>query len=536
MKKETVIKYSMVATPLIMAVFYFLILFYQAERVAITDDARFYMDAAKSYSTYFESCSPVSKCFEKAHIDKYWRKNNEHPPFAKLLMASGYFVFHRKLGWLDEIRSLRIGISVFAAIVLLFLFSFTAKAFSFRAAVFASLSFIFLPRTFFHARVATLDFAVLGTSFIFIYCYWMGFKSKFWAWMTGAAFGVALSTKLNAPFMLMPVLVHYFVLNFKNIKTNWLKTLFPTQFISMLLISLPLFFAMWPWLWHSTFERFAAYVKFHTFHYGILMYYLGEIFSEPRPPWHAPWVMMVLTTPLVTLFFSHVAVVIYRWKEDRGFNSPMLLVILSAVISIAVLMFMPAPFYSGVKLFQPFFPFLCIMAGFGIYETLKKLDFMGRYRFAPAVFFFVPVILSMVDLKHDHLSYYNELAGGTKGAAKYGMETQYYDLFYWDLTQFFNRECEKKVCKVSFEPNPKEYKHTSNILKNSGYLTKNFRFCQSGNCDYYVLTHEYRWKNYPYLLRDSKGLKQVFSIQRQGVELLTVFKLSKKEGALKDAF
>jgi len=525
MERNMAGKITVFITPLILAVTYFFMLFYQAQKVAITDDARFYMDAAKSYSTYFENCTPLKKCFEKNHIDRYWKKNNEHPPFAKLLMAGGYFVFHKKLGILDEIRAFRIGISIFAVITLLFLFSFTMNAFSFHAAVFASLSFMFLPRTFFHARVATLDFAVLGTSFIFIYCYWMGFKSKFWAWMTGVAFGVALSTKLNAPFMLLPVLIHYFVLNFRNFKKFPLRTLFPVQFISMLIISLPLFFAMWPWLWYSTFERFMEYVKFHTFHYGILMYYLGEIFSEPRPPWHAPFVMMALTTPLVTLFFSQIGMFLYEWKSEKENNRVMLLVILCAVISIGVLMFMPAPFYSGVKLFQPFFPFIAIMAGVGIYETLKKTNIFGKYKFAPAILFFLPVIISMIDLRHDHLSYYNEIAGGTKGAAKYRTETQYYDLFYWELTGFFNEECKNRRCRVAFEPNPKEYRHTSAILKNSGYLTKNFIFCQSNDCDYFVLTHEYRWRNYPYILRDSKSLEKVFSLQRQGVELLTVFKL-----------
>ncbi len=526
MKKEQLILYLKISTPFILALFYFFLLFFRAERVAITDDARFYMDAAKSYSTYFERCSPLKKCFEKNHIDRYWRKNNEHPPFAKLLMASGYYFFHKKTGWLDEIRSLRIGISLFAAIVLLFLFSFTARAFSFHAAIFASLAFIFLPRTFFHARVATLDFAVLGTSFIFIYCYWRGFNSRFWAWMAGVAFGVALSTKLNAPFMLFPVLIHYFSVRFSQLKKNPLKTLFPTQFISMLVISLPLFFVMWPWLWHSTFSRFAAYVSFHAHHYGILMYYLGTIYSEPRPPWHAPYVMMVLTTPLVTLFFAHISLILYQWDKDHENLRPMLLVLICAFVSIAILMFLPAPFYSGVKLFQPFFPFLCIMAGVGIHTTLKNSTLLPlKLKYLPGFLFFIPVMFSMVSLRHDHLSYYNELAGGTKGALKYSMETQYYDLFYWELTQFFNERCENKICRVSFEPNPKEYRHTSRILKNSNYLTENFIFC-SNNCDYFVLTHEYRWRNYPYLLRNSKRLDKVFSLKRQGVELLTVFKLN----------
>jgi len=512
-----------------LAVFYLFMLVYQSRQVAITDDARFYMAAAKSYYSYFDNCKFSKKCFEKGTIDRYWRENNEHPPFAKLLMAGGYGFFHKKLNILDEIRALRIGISIFAVILLMFIFSFTRRAFSFHAAVFASLSFIFLPRTFFHARVATLDFAVAGTSFIFVYCYWRGFTSKFWAWMTGVAFGIALATKLNAPFMVLPVLIHFFIFKWSDIKKRPFKTVFAPQFVSMLIISLPLFFMMWPWLWHDSAARFISYVKFHTNHYGILMYYLGKIYGEPRPPWHAPFVMMVLTTPLISLFSASLAPVIYKWKNESENNFAMTLSILCAFVSIAVLMFMPAPFYSGVKLFQPFFPFLAVIAGTGIYSMLKSVTFIPeKYKFAPGILFFIPVIVSMVDLKNDHLSYYNELAGGTKGASLYKNEQHYYDLFYYDLTEFFNKECEKKRCRVAFEPNGKEYDPSSGILKKAGYLTKNFIYSDLAKADYFVLTHEYRWKDYPNILRRSKNLKKVYSIEKQGVELLTVFKLNSK--------
>lgn len=521
------IDFKVLFTMTALALFYFFMLFYQARQVAITDDARFYMSAAKSYSAYFENCNFSKKCFEQSTIDRYWKENSEHPPFAKLLMAGGYFVFYKKLKMLDEIRAVRIGISLFAVILLMFIFSFTKRAFSFNAAVFASLFFIFLPRTFFHARVATLDFAVAGTSFIFVYCYWRGFSSKFWAWMTGFAFGIALATKLNAPFMVVPVVIHYFWVKRYEFKKAPVKTLFAPQFVSMLLFSIPVFFMLWPWLWHSTIKRFTEYVVFHTNHYGILMYYLGKGYSTPRPPWHAPFVMMILTTPVISLFFAFICPVFYKWKNKKNNYSPMLLAILSAIVSIAALMFLPAPYYSGVKLFQPFFPFLAIIAGVGMYFVLKgSALFPEKYKFAPGILMFIPVILSMVDLKNDHLSYYNELAGGTKGAAIYRNEQHYYDLFYYELTEFFNKECERKVCRVSFEPNAKEYDPSSNILKRAKYLTSNFHFSSNDKSEYFVLTHEYRWKQYPFILRNSKRLEKIFNIEKQGVDLVTVFRLN----------
>ncbi len=516
-----------IAVALILAAFYLFLLVYQSQKVAITDDARFYMTAAKKYAAYFENCKIFENCHKDSTIKRYWTENHEHPPFAKLLMAGGYIVFHKKLGWLDEIRGLRIGISIFAVIVLLFIFSFVYRAFSFHAAVFSSLFFIFLPRTFFHARVATLDFAVAGMSFIFVYSYWRSLSSKRWGWLTGIIFGIAISTKLNAPFMVVPVLAHYIFIKRDVLLKEPVKTIFAPQFVSMLILSLPVFFIMWPWLWHDTFKRFWEYVMFHTNHYGILMYYLGGVFSEPRPAWHAPMVMMLLTTPVMTLFFTFASPVVYKWEKEKNNFHAMMLVLLSGFVSIAVLMFMPAPFYSGVKLFQPFFPFLVIIAGVGLFNVLKNVTFIpGKYRYAPAVLFFLPVIFSMIDLKHDHLSYFNEFAGGTKGAMELKTERHYYDLYYWELTEFFNKACKKKRCKVHFEPNGKEYGPSSGILKRAEYLTRTYYDTSKPEmADYLVLTHEYRWRNYPFLLRNYKHMKKVFTLKRQGVELVTVFKM-----------
>jgi len=511
--------------PLLLAAFYLFLLVYQAEKVAITDDARFYMEAGESYANDFSKGLKKFSYFDKKFIDRYWEKNHEHPPFAKILMAGGYLAFYKGLKIMKKTVALRVGISIFAAIFLFFLFDFVRRASSFNAAVFTTLFFIFLPRTFFHARIATLDFAVLATSFMFVYSYYRGLSSRFWAWMTGVFFGVAISTKLNAPFMVFPVVVHYFWIKRGDLRSRPFKTIFAPHFLSMLFFAIPLFFAMWPWLWHNTLERFVFYAKFHIKHYGILMYYLGDIYRTPRPPWHAPMVMMILTTPTLTLIPAALSFFFYRWKDEKKRNSPMLLVALSAFISIAVLMFMPAPFYSGVKLFQPFYPFLAILAGVGLYHILRGITIVPkRYRFAPFVIFFIPVILNFIDLKHDHLSYYSEFAGGAKGALEYRNERHYYDLFYSEMAEFFNRECEKKFCKVKIVPNGGEYRYSSGILKKSDLLTKKFIYTDRDNANYFILTHEYRWGHYPDLLRKYRRMKVVHTVSRQGVPLFTIFK------------
>lgn len=511
-------------TPFFMAVFYFFMLTWQSERVAVTDDARFYFEAAESYAEYFEKGFDGFRFFEKSFIDRHWRKNNEHPPLAKILMASGYII-HKHSGFMKKHVSFRVGISILASLLLLFIFSFAKHAFSFRAAVFSSLFFIFFPRVFFHARVATLDFAVGAFSFIFVYAYWRGFNSRFWAWMTGPVFGLALASKLNAPFMAAAVLFHYCFLNRDYILKKPWKIFTVTQFVSMLIFSMPVFFMLWPWMWYDTVQRMINYIAFHLNHYGILMYYLGEIYSEPRPPWHAPLIMTVFTVPVVAFFCVLISPFVYPRRNEKQNNSAFFLMFSAALVSIAVLMFLPAPFYSGVKLFQPFFPFFAVIAGTGLYYLLKKTSFIsGKLRYSLFILIFISPVLDIIDLRHDHLSYYSEIAGGTKAALKYRMERQYYDLFYYDMTEFFNEKLSKPA-NIHVIPNGKEYYHTSRILKDAGMLTEYYNPSEFTDADWLVLIHEYRWPKYPELLRAHRHRKPVFISYRQGVPLYSVYRL-----------
>lgn len=515
-------RYSEIIVPLLLAALYLFLLLSHTNRVPLTDDARFYLDAGQQYGNWFDEGIKTGKLFKKDFIDKYWRTNHEHPPFAKILMASGYLILHKWTKLCNYIVAQRIAISLFAVFMLLFLFQFVKRAFSFDAAIFASLAFILLPRTLFHARVATLDFAVAGTSFLFIYSYWRGYENRVWAWLTGPIFGIALATKLNAPFMVVPVVIHFFIVHGKEIIRGKISRIFIPQFVSMLLFSLPLFFALWPWMWNNTIDRFLEYTNFHMKHYGILMYYFGEIYREPRPPIAAPALMMLITTPLITLYAATVGLLLYPWKSDKKQTYPMTLITLSALVSITALMFLPAPFYSGVKLFQPFFPFLAISAGVGIALVFKKIALPNTLKYALFTLLFLPTFITTVRLDGAHLSYYNDLIGGTKGTLSYRVERHYYDLFYPDLIEWINNQKVKKI-KIAFEPNGKEYQESARILQRAGLLRKSFSYTSVERADYIVLTDEYRWRQYPELLRRYRHMKNVFEVKREGVPLLTVY-------------
>jgi hypothetical protein len=281
----------------------------------------------------------------------------------------------------------------------------------------------------------------------------------------------------------------------------------------MLILGPLVFFAVWPWLWFDTLTRLSQYVSFHLNHYGIYFLYFGRIFSkEPFAPWHAPFVMAATTVPLamsalalVGLRFS-IPVIRARLRfidgpdDDRRREGDLLLtVILHAAVAICSVALSGGAKYGGEKLFSPFFPFWCLLAGYGAVCLFECLAAATRRRWIPgAVLGLAASSALALELRFGEyaLSEYNGLAGGLRGAAALGFERQYYDVAYRDLLAFLNAQ-EKPGLRLYFVPNNWEYVRTFNWYRKAGNLNGDIQVVNSeAQADWIVVTHERRFARY----------------------------------------
>lgn len=525
--------------------------------IGLTDDDDFYIPAGRIYAEWFARAvlGPVTgnvSAWRKPGVQAAWscaRCNREHPPFAKWVIGAGVYLLSDKLGLLPEYQAGRIGIVLLSTLLAWLVFRMAYDVYGAAAALFSVAALLTMPRFFFHSHAPTLDVAVAFTYVLTVYAFWRARTSFGWGLCAGVAFGLALLTKVNAPFALVPLGI------------VWLRRLkggrlaqgeihlgpVPVSLPAMLVLGPLLFFALWPRLWFDTVKNLSEYFQFHLKHYGIYFYYFGQVYSEPFAPWHAPFVMAAITTPLVTvaLGLGGVAVALrdaFRRAVDaigEERKELALLVLLNALTCIGIVAFLNVPKYGGVKLFLPFFPFLALLAGIAFAALLEALKrrvpaLAARPRAALAGMLLLLAGPGGIDLYRSHpyeLSYYSPLVGGLRGATTAGFERQYYDLLYFALADWLQEhygggpERARPTVRVHFLPNNKEYARTFPYLHRSGRLAPNIVVSDLAQADLLVLTHERRWREYPDLYERYQDRPVLWELAVDRVPLLTVYAL-----------
>ncbi|MCG3172340.1 MAG: hypothetical protein GMKNLPBB_00490 [Myxococcota bacterium] len=548
--------------------------------IPLTDDADFYLGASEVYKDWYllawrEPWSGESTAFTKDVVDRHFHTNREHPPFAKMVMGLSMHWFHERLGWFDIIDAARAGICLLSTLLAGALFAFAWKPYGTIAAVSAPLFLLTMPRFFFHSHVETLDAAVAATYFFAVAAVWKARSSAWWSLAAGLLWSVSLAAKLNAFFVPAPVVLLWLAERRREFgfdaQGRFRVPPVPLGLVCLFLIGPIALYAQWPWMWFDTVNRAIEYGNFHFKHYGILFYYLGTIYNEPFAPWHAPFVMTLVTTPVPTLALSAVGIGLAIWRSrfipgswelardiavwlrnrfrrapeaqpqrpeilsDPGLRERSRLdgfLLLNAFVAIGIVAFPNNPKYGGVKLFLPLFPFLALLAGVGLDAVVNLLARISSRPERLRAWLFAPITAGLIGfmgaslarIHPHHLSYYNFAVGGLPGADRAGFEIQYYDLWYLELARWLNQTYPEGV-RVYFSPNNKEYIRQAPWYYRTNRLNRNIRItANESEADIHVLTHENRWPQYPELRERLKSLPVLHEFSVEGAPLYTVYK------------
>lgn len=523
----------------------------------LTDDDDFYAPAGKSYAGWLgKAFTSPGEAFSKPAIDRAFKINNEHPPFAKLVMGVSHFVTAKWLPIYADLDGARFGVALLCALLCAVLVRLCWRPLGPVPALFSALALLALPRFVFHSQVATLDVPVATLVVMTTAAFFWGETSKRWAWATGLVFGLALLTKLNAPFAAIPATLYALLCRWRGFRFELSKGKaalrippVPRSLVAMALIGPVVFVAGWPWLWFDTAKRFGAYVAFHLGHYPIYLFYEGEIYTKPFAPWHMPFTMAagVIPLPLLVLGLigagvaARAVVRLARYADERGEvpavssrDKLLALVLLQALFAIGVVAFSNVPKYGGEKLFMPFFPLFAVLAAQGLVVVTESLAGLwprlspGRAVMATAMLGALAVLPGYVGSARFFggfaLSYYAEALGGLRGATARGYERTYYDIADKDLARWLDANVGPGD-RVHFEPNHKEYVRTYRWLKNDGYISGRVVLeGQRDRANVLVLTHERRWSTYPALLAEHRRYEKIYEKRIDGVPLYTVYR------------
>ena len=524
--------------------------------VGLTDDDDFYIPAGISYAQWLGDVVTFDqRAWTRSGIDTAFSPNHEHPPIAKYVFGVCHFAFRGLLGPTDSARVGAVLFATLAAVLLLVLaYRHLGAERGAIAGGFAVLALLSLPRFYFHSHAATLDVPVAAMYLAAATFALLAERSRWAALGAGVAFGLASATKLNGPFLVVPYVIFAVLVRLSSGRTADEAPLprgqvrlpsIPAALVSMVLIGPVVFFLSWPWMWFDTVQRVQEYVLFHLHHYGIYFLYFGRLYDkDPFAPWHAPFTMAAITVPVAVSLLAFIGiglgarVVARRLAAPPGEDTPerregdlVLTAVLHAVVSIGVVAASGGPKYGGAKLFMPFFPFWCLLAGYGVLRLVEAVkSATPAVRFAPvgaAVLALVASFALQIRFGGYALSQYNALAGGLRGATAIGFERQYYDIAFRDLVAWLNEHAPKNAT-VHFLPNNKEYVRTYKWYRRGGELRSDIRVTRSpGGARLLVLSHERRFARYGDDLRRYRGYPVLREKMVDGVPIWTVFDLGR---------
>lgn len=536
---------------------YFLALCAGLKSAALTDDDDFYVPAGISYGEWVLKALRLEPVFDRASIDKAFEPNHEHPPLAKIVFGLCHFLLR---GWLGPTDSARVGTMLFSTLAAWLVLGLALRHLGpergLRVGGLAVLAMATLPRFYFHSHAATLDVPVAAMYLAAASTALAAERSTAAAILAGPVFGLALATKLNAPFLLLAyvpfVLITRGLIGSRRIARPKALGLpippIPLALLSMGIIGPLVFFALWPWLWAAPIDRVTQYVAFHLHHYPIYFLYFGRVFvGDPIAPWHAPFMTTLFTVPSVTLVLAGIGF-LAAWPairlrrrflegpddDHRRAGDLWLFVLLNAAVTIGVVAFAGTPIYGGEKLFMPLFPFLCLLAGLGadvLYTAILNLSWPSATEarskwlgLGVATLASLSGVALMLRFWGYPLSEFNGIANGLRGATAYGFERQYYDLAYRDLVAWLNTEAGPRV-KVHFLPNNWEYVRTFRWYQRAGEVRPEVEVVGSEQeAELIVLTHERRFARYGDDLARARGYQVLKEKLVDGVPVWSILR------------
>lgn len=410
---------------------------------------------AEWISDFITHSEPWGYLLSDEGVYDYWYTKSDHPSLSRTIAAISYSIFGDLIG---EVRALRIPSAIYFSLMGAILYLWGTWAWGRVAGAGAAFSLYCLPRMFGHAHMAGLDIAItfwwVVVAFAFIY------REKTWKWSLVIAllYIGALSTKLHSVFLPFPLLAYALWQR----KPGWWR-----PFLLMGTLGFLGYIILQPWLWHHTLYRIGD----RFFHYSvkatsnpIRLYYFETLFSNDTP-WHYPIMMVLLTVPAAILlcFLFGMVKSIWKWKV----NSIAIYGLLNFLTPLSLVVLPLAQAYDGTRLFLPAFPFVALLAGFGLYSFLEWIKEKSPTFQKPlhekilvllvCHFIFLPPFFAMKSMTPFQLSYYNEFIGGVKGGMERGMESTYWceaivPEFIETLNQTLTPGCKLKTLAMPVEP------------------------------------------------------------------------------------
>ncbi len=459
-------------------------------------DEGFYFSAAEQYSRWLDDLfEDPARAFTRETVERRFAANPEHPALPKFLFGVSWRLFGRMnqdpssrfwydggrppepiLGWLDEATAMRLPALLLASLLVYLVFRFGAVFFNPRAGLAAAVAWAFMPHPFWHSHLACFDVPVTAMWFLTAYCY-LRAESGGWRWAvaTGVAWGLALSTKHNAFFLPVVLVLHFLGTRTREFRlqrgtdgrTELRLPSIPASWLAMLLISPLIYYALWPKLWFDPVGHLKWYFARHAEHEYYWAYYFGTLYTKPPFPVAFPFVMSLVTIPAPTTLLAVIGLarlVLARFSrasrdktriEGLRAETPragtLWFVFLNFLIPFAVIAHPKVPIFGGTKHWMHGVPYLALFAGVGFDWVCREVGaVLSRRGWRPraiaaavattCALVAAPLVLDTLRGHTNGSTYYQAFFGGFGAMGEHRMQREFWGNTAFSALEYLNRE------------------------------------------------------------------------------------------------
>lgn len=444
------------------AVLWVCVLAQSSDRIGVPRDESFYLVASDFAAAWYgDLLDPNVESFSRAQIERRDRFgwNWEHPVLMKSLFGLSKRFLHDEFGIINSpLLAYRLPAMCLAGLCLLLVFLMARQLGGVLAGFLAQAACMCLPRMFFHSHLACFDLPVTVLWLAITYSFFRARYAAAWILPAGVLLGLGFATKLNVfflPFLLLLVAISdVAVTRFAGGEAvDKLVKRYALIGSSFVLVGGVVFFAHWPLLYHDAIGQLRRYIEFHARHVHYPVDYFGVL--QYRPPFavHFPFVMTLVSVPLVTLILSFIGLWTRRAAIKRTLSEPWSaevlltwLVILNVIVPMLIIAVPNTPIFGGTKHWMPAMPFLAIFAGCGgagLLSNMPSLTDRPFMKVAAAALLLSSPIWATAKYGASGPAYYSEIIGGPPGAASLGLSRNFWGYSTRSVLSFIDKDVEK---------------------------------------------------------------------------------------------
>lgn len=463
---------------------------------------------------------------------KFFLVDYGHPPLSDIFASFFNYVFFQRLRIINDSDSYHIYSVFLAAVLLGFVFLWTARKYNIFTGFVTLFSLalypLFLGES--HYNIKDIPEMVFYALTIISFSEAIIRKKNFLFVLSAIFCGFALGTKFNIVFVLFILLpwTFLYLLRSKEVIRKYVKIV--PSIVAYPIIAVSIFYVSWPFLWQSPINNFLHVLNYYegiginqNFDSRFITYFGFNTYA-------LKWI--IFSTPLVILFFSFFGLLYFfiNGRKEKEYTS--LLIILWLFIPIARVTAPYAGIYGGVRHIMEFIPALAILSGIGAqYFTKILYGYVGKHNISLlslhilVALFFLPLAIKLISIHPNEGVYFNPIIGGLKGAKERNIPEWGQNLGNVNKQgiMWINRHAEKNASLAT------NFGLGSSIetlfLRNDLKFSNVFRSVLEKKGEYIIgLTHQSGFEDTYFFKYLDIFLNPVYTVDVDGVSILKIWK------------